>query len=103
MRGPVINGTGEVMSTGCETPFGQRAALGHCPRCTSGLIYTIDSIWLDHEVTLERRCPECEYGESVVVSAVGAAVRYQRDTRAMLGTQLLADALDDVSNGRPSA
>ena len=60
------------MATGRETPFGQRAALGHCPRCTSRLIYTVDSIWLEREVILERRCPECEHRESVVVSALGA-------------------------------
>jgi DNA-directed RNA polymerase subunit RPC12/RpoP len=91
------------MATGRETPFGQRAALGHCPRCTSRLIYTVDSIWLEREVILERRCPECEYRESVVVSALGATVRYQRDTRTMLGMRLLADTLEDVPKDRPAA
>jgi hypothetical protein len=91
------------MAIGREQPFGQRAALGHCPRCTSRLIYTVNSIWLEREVILERRCPECEYRESVVVSARGATVRSQQDTRTMLGMQLLADTLEDVPNDRPAA
>jgi hypothetical protein len=96
---------GGVMATS-ETPFGQRAALGHCPRCTSRLIYTVDSIWLDSEVILERRCPECEYRESVVVTALGATARYRKDTHTMLGMRLLADALDDAptdGHERPAA
>jgi hypothetical protein len=94
------------MASGRKTPYGQRTALGHCPRCTSRLIHTVDSVWLDREVILDRRCPECEYRESVVVSALGATARYRKDTHTMLGMRLLADALEHIpkdGQGRPAA
>jgi hypothetical protein len=69
------------MASGQQSPFEQRAALGHCPRCASRAIYTVDHVWKDGEVMLERRCPECEYQESVVVSALGATARRHKDTQ----------------------
>jgi transcriptional regulator NrdR family protein len=65
----------------------------HCPRCTSRLIYAIDTAGYDAEVILNRRCPECEHRDSVVTSAIAAAVWYRRDTRLMRELMALADSL----------
>jgi hypothetical protein len=45
-------------------------------------MYTVGHVWLDGEVMLERRCPECEYQESVVVSALGASARHHKDSQS---------------------
>jgi hypothetical protein len=67
--------------------------LVHCPRCLSRLIYAIDSAGYENEVILDRRCPECEHRDSVVTSALAAAVWYRRDTRIMCALLDLADSL----------
>jgi hypothetical protein len=67
--------------------------LVHCPRCTSRLIYTIDTAGYDAEVILHRRCPECEHRDSVVTTALAAAVWYRRDTRLTQELRELADSL----------
>jgi hypothetical protein len=79
-------------------PFGQREGLGHCPRCASRLIYTVDAIGYELEVILARRCPECEHHESVVVSALSAAQRYRQDTRILAGLHALANALGEEAS-----
>ena len=71
------------MWPGHEPPFDQRKPLVHCPRCASRLIYTVDTAGYDSEVILDRRCPECEHRDSVVTSALAAAVWYRRDTRIL--------------------
>jgi hypothetical protein len=73
--------------------FGERKPLVHCPRCTSSLIYTVDAAGYDAEVILDRRCPECEHRDSVVTSALAAAVWYRRETRLMRELLELADAM----------
>jgi DNA-directed RNA polymerase subunit RPC12/RpoP len=67
--------------------------LVHCPRCLSRLIYAIDTAGYETEVILDRRCPECEHRDSVVTSALAAAVWYRRDTRIMRELLELADSL----------
>jgi DNA-directed RNA polymerase subunit RPC12/RpoP len=70
-----------------------RKPLVHCPRCTSRLIYTVDAAGYDSEVILDRRCPECEHRDSVVTTAIAAAVWYRRETRLMHELLMLADAM----------
>ena len=81
------------MQTGPDEPYAERKPLVHCPRCTSRLIYTVDAAGYDAEVILDRRCPECEHRDSVVTSALAAAVWYRRDTRIMRELRELADSL----------
>jgi hypothetical protein len=46
-----------------------------CPTCSSGLIYPLASEpFGDAHRLVERRCPECEHGDRVVVSTVAAAM-----------------------------
>jgi hypothetical protein len=73
--------------------FGERKPLVHCPCCMSRLIYAIDAAGYDAEVILNRRCPECEHRDSVVTSALAAAVWYRRDTRIMRELHALADCM----------
>jgi hypothetical protein len=73
--------------------FGESKPLVHCPRCSSRLIYAIDAAGYDAEVILNRRCPECEHRDSVVTSAIAAAVWYRRDTRLIRELMQLADSL----------
>jgi DNA-directed RNA polymerase subunit RPC12/RpoP len=73
--------------------FGEGKPLVRCPCCDSRLIYTVDSAGYDAEVILDRRCPECEHRDSVVTSALAAAVWYRRDTRLLAELAELADAL----------
>lgn len=80
-----------------EPPFDQRKPLVHCPRCASRLIYTVDTAGYDAEVILDRRCPECEHRDSVVTSALAAAVWYRRDTRILAELARLADSLREAS------
>jgi DNA-directed RNA polymerase subunit RPC12/RpoP len=82
-----------------DTPSDERKPLVHCPRCDSRLIYTVDTAGYDAEVILDRRCPECEHRDSVVTSALAAAVWYRRDTRILSELQTLADALTEASLG----
>jgi DNA-directed RNA polymerase subunit RPC12/RpoP len=77
--------------------FAEQKPLVHCPRCTSRLIYTVDAAGYDAEVILNRRCPECEHRDSVVTSALAAAVWYRRDTRLMRELLELADALAEAA------
>jgi DNA-directed RNA polymerase subunit RPC12/RpoP len=76
-----------------DEAFGGSKPLVHCPRCTSRLIYAVDTAGYDAEVILNRRCPECEHRDSVVTSAIAAAVWYRRDTRLIRELMELADAL----------
>ena len=64
--------------------------------CAGRLLYTVDGVWGDSEVILDRRCPECEYREAVVVSVWTASARYREDTRTLLAMQVLADSLRDA-------
>jgi hypothetical protein len=80
------------MRPGQESPF-ERKPLVHCPSCESSLIYTTDSAGYDAEVILNRRCPECEHRDSVVTTAIAAAVWYRRDTRLLAELAALADSL----------
>jgi hypothetical protein len=73
--------------------FDERKPLVHCPRCTSNLIYAVDTAGCDAEVILNRRCPECEHRDSVVTTALAAAVWYRRDTRIMRELRELADSM----------
>jgi DNA-directed RNA polymerase subunit RPC12/RpoP len=73
--------------------FGEQKPLVRCPCCASRLIYTVDAAGYDAEVILDRRCPECEHRDSVVTSALAAAVWYRRDTRLMHELLELANAL----------
>jgi hypothetical protein len=80
-----------------EAPFGQRQRLGHCLRCASRLIYTIESVSDGAEgVILARRCPECEFRETVVVSVLDAARRYRHETRVLAEMMELANSLSEV-------
>jgi DNA-directed RNA polymerase subunit RPC12/RpoP len=76
-----------------DDAFGVSKPLVHCPRCSSRLIYAVDTAGYDAEVILNRRCPECEHRDSVVTSAIAAAVWYRRDTRLMRELMELADSL----------
>jgi DNA-directed RNA polymerase subunit RPC12/RpoP len=67
--------------------------LVHCPHCTSRLIYVTDTAGYDAEAILHRRCPECEHRDSIVTTAVAAAVWYRRDTRLLNELRELADTL----------
>jgi DNA-directed RNA polymerase subunit RPC12/RpoP len=80
-----------------DEAFVERKPLVHCPRCTSRLIYAVDAAGYEAEVILNRRCPECEHRDSVVTSALAAAVWYRRDTRIMRGLMELADSLRESS------
>jgi hypothetical protein len=80
-----------------DEAFGERKPLVHCPRCESGLIYAVDAAGYEAEVILNRRCPECEHRDSVVTSALAAAVWYRRDTRLMRQLMELADSLSEAS------
>jgi DNA-directed RNA polymerase subunit RPC12/RpoP len=88
---------GDSMWPGQESPFDQRKPLVHCPRCASRLIYTVDTAGYDAEVILDRRCPECEHRDSVVTSALAAAVWYRRDTRILAELTMLADSMAQAS------
>jgi DNA-directed RNA polymerase subunit RPC12/RpoP len=81
-----------AMRHGQDLPFG-RKLLVRCPHCESRLIYTIDTAGYDAEVILNRRCPECEHRDSVVTTALAAAVWYRRDTRLLAELRSLADSL----------
>jgi DNA-directed RNA polymerase subunit RPC12/RpoP len=81
------------MQAGRDEGFGEQKPLVHCPRCVSRLIYTVDTAGYDSEVILDRRCPECEHRDSVVTTALAAAVWYRRETRIMRELQVLADSL----------
>jgi hypothetical protein len=81
------------MQAGRDEGFGVQKPLVHCPHCLSRLIYTIDTAGYDAEVILDRRCPECEHRDSVVTTALAAAVWYRRETRIMREMQVLADSL----------
>jgi DNA-directed RNA polymerase subunit RPC12/RpoP len=85
------------MWPGQEPPFDQRKPLVHCPRCASRLIYTVDTAGYDSEVILDRRCPECEHRDSVVTSALAAAVWYRRDTRILAELTILADSMKEAA------
>jgi hypothetical protein len=85
-----------------EVPFGQRQRLGHCPRCASRLIYTDQSVRDGADVViLSRRCPECEFREAVVVSALHAARLYLAEDRVRAGMLGLANTLrqDSMAEG----
>lgn len=80
------------MRQGQDSPF-ERKPLIHCPHCASRLIYTIDTAGFDAEVILHRRCPECEHRDSVVTTALAAAVWSRRDARLLGELRALADSL----------
>jgi hypothetical protein len=80
-----------------DEAFGGRRPLVHCPCCESRLIYAVDAAGYEAEVILNRRCPECEHRDSVVASAIAAAVWYRRDTRLMHQLMELADSMRDAS------
>jgi DNA-directed RNA polymerase subunit RPC12/RpoP len=81
------------MQPGQHDPFDRRKPLVHCPRCASRLIYTVDTAGIDAEVILDRRCPECEHRDTVVTTALAAAVWYRRETRIGARLYALADSL----------
>ena len=81
------------MQAGRDERFSGQKPLVHCPRCLSRLIYTVDTAGYDSEVILDRRCPECEHRDSVVTTALAAAIWYRRETRIMRELQVLADSL----------
>jgi hypothetical protein len=84
-----------------EVPFGQRHRLGHCLRCASRLVYTVESVRAGADpVILARRCPECEFRETVVVPALQAARLYLAESRVRDGMLELANSLGEVSAGR---
>jgi hypothetical protein len=63
-----------------------------CPTCASGLIYPLDSEpFGDAHRLIERRCPECEHGDRVVVSTVAAMMweRSQQRRTVELAAELL--------------
>jgi hypothetical protein len=76
-----------------DEAFGEHKPLVYCPRCLSRLIYATDAAGYAYEVILNRRCPECEHRDSVVTTAIAAAVWYRRDTRHMHELLQLADSL----------
>jgi hypothetical protein len=81
------------MQAGRDEGYSGRKPLVECPCCLSRLIYTVDTAGYDSEVILDRRCPECEHRDSVVTTALAAAVWYRRETRIMGELQVLADSL----------
>jgi len=81
------------MQAGRDEGYSGQKPLVHCPRCLSRLIYTVDTAGYDSEVILDRRCPECEHRDSVVTTALAAAIWYRRETRIMRELQVLADSL----------
>jgi hypothetical protein len=83
------------MASGREAPSDQRIFAAPCRRCGSRLPYTVDGVWGDSDVILERCCPECENRETVVVSVWAASARYREETRTLLAMQVLADSLRD--------
>ena len=76
-----------------DEAFGEHKPLVYCPRCLSRLIYAVDAAGFNLEVILNRRCPECEHRDSVVTTAIAAAVWYRRDTRHMHELLQLADSM----------
>jgi hypothetical protein len=64
-----------------------------CPCCGSRLIYPRDASGASGFVVFDRRCPECEYRDSVVVSALAADVWAHHQQRIRAELVGLADEL----------
>ena len=57
---------------------------------------TVSTVTCGAEVIVARRCPECRHKDTIVLSAVRAALWYLHDTRTISGLQRLSDSLRDA-------
>jgi hypothetical protein len=64
-----------------------------CPHCGSRLIYPRDVGGTGATVMFDRRCPECEYCDRVLLNPVAAAVWSRHEDRVRADLAALADAL----------
>jgi DNA-directed RNA polymerase subunit RPC12/RpoP len=79
-----------------------------CPCCTSRLIYAVDGAERDGDASghrldrtlrlvgvalLDRRCPDCEYRDSIAMTSLAEAVRYRRDSLSIAALTALAESL----------
>ena len=71
------------MNPGDHELFGARTPLVHCPVCDERLEYVEDGVAVDKDVVLDRRCPGCDYRDSVATSSLSVAVWYRRETRIL--------------------
>lgn len=90
------------MNLGDHDLFGTRTSLVHCPRCQDRLEYAVGGEAGDKDVVIERTCPGCGYGDSVVTSSLSVAVWYRRETRILAELRPLAVFLGESpsENGR---
>jgi hypothetical protein len=81
------------MSPADRSAWPRGTQLLRCPSCASRLIYPRDAGGTSGHVRFDRRCPECEYRDSVVVGPLAATVwsRHHQRIRAQLSN--LADEL----------
>jgi hypothetical protein len=93
--------TADPLGGTMEVPFGQRQRLGHCRRCASRLIHTVESVRDGDHAILARRCADCEFRETVVVSTPHAARLSLAEHRVRAQMLVLADSLREVSVGDP--
>jgi len=84
------------MDPGQESSSAADAPPGQCPRCASYLMTTVSTVTCGAEVIVARRCPECCHKDTIVLSAVRAALWYLHDTRTIGGLQRLSDSLRDT-------
>jgi hypothetical protein len=87
------------MNPGDHELFGTTTPLVHCPRCDERLEYAVDGAVADKDVVLDRRCPSCDYEDSVVTSSLSAAVWYRRETRILSELRSLAVFLVETPPG----
>jgi hypothetical protein len=78
------------MNPGDRELFGTATPLVYCPECQALLEYEVDAKPADRDVVLARRCPRCEYRDSVVSSSLSMAVWYRRETRILAELRPLA-------------
>ena len=76
---------------GSSRPRGKQ--LLRCPSCESRLIYPRDAGGTNGLVIFDRRCPECEYRDSVVVGALAATTWARHHQRIRAQLEHLADEL----------
>ena len=66
-----------------------------CSRCGSRLISVDETCGYGYEVIAVRRCAECEFGETVLLSSLQAAVLDRQEARRLGDTSRIADRMRD--------
>jgi hypothetical protein len=66
-----------------------------CPRCTSNLIYPIDLAGGGYRTVISRRCPECEYRDTVMTTHVAARAWFHRNAQIAESLGALCQAIAD--------